>query len=75
MPIEPTPGFRSLNLEGEAALPILKALANETRMAILSLLSQDVMNVSELALALGIPHSTVNFISKWRAARCWRGRA
>ena len=61
MPIELTPGFRSLNLEGEAALPILKALANETRMAILSLLSQDVMNVSELALALGIPHSTVNF--------------
>jgi predicted transcriptional regulator len=57
----PVTGTRILDVDGEAALPVLKALASETRMAILSLLSHDVMNVSELARALGLPHSTVNF--------------
>lgn len=57
----PASGSRSLRLEGESALPVLKALANETRLLILSLLTHNALNVSELATALGIPHSTVNF--------------
>ncbi|WP_412026914.1 ArsR/SmtB family transcription factor [Deinococcus yunweiensis] len=57
----PVSGTRLLNLEGETALPILKALASETRLLILSLLTHNAMNVSELAAALGLPHSTVNF--------------
>ena len=35
----PVSGTRLLNLEGETALPILKALASETRLLILSLLT------------------------------------
>ncbi|MBB6098615.1 putative transcriptional regulator [Deinobacterium chartae] len=57
----PVSGSKVLVVEGETALPIIKALASETRMLILSLLSHNVMNVSELAAALGLPHSTVNF--------------
>jgi len=57
----PVSGIRKLHVEGEAALPVLKALANETRLLILSLLTHNVMNVSELAQALNLPHSTVNF--------------
>lgn len=57
----PVSGVRPLNLEGETALPVLKALASETRLLILSLLTHNAMNVSELAQALGLPHSTVNF--------------
>lgn len=57
----PVSGSRTLTAEGEAALPVLKALANETRLVILSLLTHNAMNVSELAQALGLPHSTVNF--------------
>ena len=57
----PTSAPRILALEGELALPVLKALASETRLLILSLLTHNAMNVSELASALGLPHSTVNF--------------
>ncbi len=57
----PASGTRVLVIEGEEALAVLKALANETRLLILSLLSHNVMNVSELADALKMPHSTVNF--------------
>ncbi|WP_019009243.1 ArsR/SmtB family transcription factor [Deinococcus aquatilis] len=57
----PASGNRTLTLEGEVALGVLKALANETRLLILSMLSHNVMNVSELADALNLPHSTVNF--------------
>ncbi|SMB79866.1 ArsR/SmtB family transcription factor [Deinococcus hopiensis] len=57
----PASGSRLLMLEGESALPVLKALANETRLLILSLLTHNAMNVSELAAALNLPHSTVNF--------------
>ncbi|UBV44842.1 ArsR family transcriptional regulator (plasmid) [Deinococcus taeanensis] len=52
---------RVLRLEGQEALAVLKALASETRLLLLSQLSQKVMNVSELAEALNLPHSTVNF--------------
>ena len=57
----PVSGERLLNIEGETSLPVLKALASETRLLILSLLTHNAMNVSELAQALGLPHSTVNF--------------
>ncbi len=54
-------GSKVLIVDGESSLPVLKALASETRMLILGLLSHNVLNVSELASALGLPHSTVNF--------------
>jgi predicted transcriptional regulator len=54
-------GPKVLTVDGESALPVLKALASETRMLILGLLSHNVLNVSELAQALNLPHSTVNF--------------
>jgi predicted transcriptional regulator len=57
----PMAGDRTLYVEGEAALPVAKALASETRQMILSLLTHNVMNVSELAEIMGMPHSTVNF--------------
>ncbi|HWG85937.1 MAG TPA: helix-turn-helix domain-containing protein, partial [Deinococcales bacterium] len=57
----PVSGNKVLMVDGEAALPILKALASETRLLILGLLSHNIMNVSELAEAMGLPHSTVNF--------------
>ena len=52
---------RVLIVEGEATLPIAKALASETRQIILSLLTHNVMNVSEIAEAMNMPHSTVSF--------------
>jgi predicted transcriptional regulator len=57
----PVSGSKVLLVDGEASLPVLKAMASETRMLIMSLLSHNVMNVTELATALGLPHSTVNF--------------
>ena len=57
----PASGTRVLIVEGQEALVVLKALANETRLLLLSMLSHNVMNVSELADALKLPHSTVNF--------------
>lgn len=54
-------GNKILLVDGESALPVLKALASETRMLILGMLSHNVLNVTELAAALGLPHSTVNF--------------
>jgi predicted transcriptional regulator len=54
-------GTKILVVDGESSLPVLKALASETRMLILGLLSNKVLNVSELADVLGLPHSTVNF--------------
>jgi predicted transcriptional regulator len=57
----PSSGNRILTIDNDTTLPVLKALANETRLMIISLLSHNVMNVTELADALGIPHSTVNF--------------
>nr|WP_315207849.1 helix-turn-helix domain-containing protein [uncultured Albidiferax sp.] len=52
---------RVLIVEGESTLPIAKALASETRQIILSLLTHNVMNVSEIAEAMNMPHSTVSF--------------
>jgi predicted transcriptional regulator len=57
----PVSGSKILTIDDETSLVVLKALANETRLMILSLLSHNIMNVSELATALGLPHSTVNF--------------
>jgi predicted transcriptional regulator len=56
----PTSGNRRLTVEGEAAVPVLRALDSETRMLIFSLLSHEGMNVSELAEAMGMAHSTVS---------------
>ncbi len=52
---------RVLVIEGEEVLPVVKALASETRQAMLALLSDQVLNVSELAAAMNLPHSTVSF--------------
>ena len=54
-------GSRSLLIEGDVALNVLKAISSETRMLMLSLLSHSPMNVGELTEAIGLPHSTVNF--------------
>lgn len=48
----PISGSKILMVDGESSLPVLKALASETRMLILGLLSHNVLNVSELAAAL-----------------------
>ncbi|GBF06352.1 transcriptional regulator [Deinococcus aerius] len=57
----PISGTRTLTIDSEAALPVLVALANDTRLLILSLLSHNVMNVSELTSTLGLPYATVFF--------------
>lgn len=57
----PISGTRTLLVDSEASLPILVALANDTRLQILSLLSHNVLNVSELTSALGLPYATVFF--------------
>lgn len=54
-------GRRVLVLDGEDVLPVAKALASETRQAMLALLTDQVLNVSELAAAMNLPHSTVSF--------------
>ncbi len=54
-------GSKTLTIDSEGSLNVLRALGSETRLLILSLLSHRVMNVSELTKALGLPHSTVNF--------------
>ena len=54
-------GRRVLVLEGENVLPVLKALATQTRQTMLALLTDQVLNVSELAAAMNLPHSTVSF--------------
>lgn len=54
-------GGRVLIVEGDAVLPVVKALASEARQAMLGLLTDQVLNVSELALAMNMPHSTVSF--------------
>jgi predicted transcriptional regulator len=57
----PIAGSRTLVTEGEQALSVMRAMASETRLSMLSLLSHSPMNVSELTAAMGLPHSTVNF--------------
>lgn len=52
---------RILVVEGDAALAVAKALASDTRQAILGMLTDQVLNVSELATAMKLPHSTVSF--------------
>lgn len=54
-------GSKTLVVDGDGALDVLRALSSETRLLILSLLSHRVMNVSDLTRALGLPHSTVTF--------------
>lgn len=54
-------GNRVLYIDGDSSLHVLKALASDTRLLILSLLSHNPMNISELAETMGLPHSTVNF--------------
>lgn len=52
---------RRLMVEGAALQRITQAIANDTRILILSLLSKQVMNLTELTEALGLPASTVSF--------------
>jgi len=54
-------GGRVLVVEGDAVLPVVKALASETRQAMLGLLTHQALNLSELAAAMNLPHSTVSF--------------
>lgn len=54
-------GRRVWVVDGENVLPVVKALASETRQAMLALLSDQVLNVSELAAVMKLPHSTVSF--------------
>lgn len=57
----PIAGSRTLIAEGQQALAVIRAVDSETRLSMLSLLSHNPMNVSELTSAMGLPHSTVNF--------------
>jgi predicted transcriptional regulator len=52
---------RALQVEGEAVLPVVKALSSETRQAMLGLLTHHKLNLSELAAMMNLPHSTVSF--------------
>jgi predicted transcriptional regulator len=52
---------RILLLDGDDVLPVVKALASELRQTMLGLLTDQVLNVSELAQAMNLPHSTVSF--------------
>jgi predicted transcriptional regulator len=56
----PVPRVKTRSVEGESSLPVARALACETRLLILSLLTDKVLNVSDIAKALALPHSTVN---------------
>ncbi|MFG6468431.1 ArsR/SmtB family transcription factor [Roseateles sp. BYS87W] len=53
-------GGRVLMVDGESVVPVAKALALETRQAILGLLTNQVLNVSDLAEAMNLPHSTIS---------------
>lgn len=56
----PVSGNRRLIVEGETAQTVLRALDSDSRMLIFGLLSHEGMNVSELAEALNMAHSTVS---------------
>lgn len=53
-------GKRVLEVESESATALFRVLSSETRILILSLLSHNTMNVSELTAALDLPHATVS---------------
>lgn len=53
-------GKRVLEVDSESATSLFRVLSSETRVLILSLLSHNAMNVSELTAALNLPHSTVS---------------
>jgi len=57
MPIQ---GLRQFLVDGESARPVFRALDSDTRLLMLSLLSHNPMNVSELAAAMKMAHSTVS---------------
>lgn len=52
---------RTLFVEGARLVEVTQALSSDTRILILSLLSKQVMNLTELTAALGLPASTVSF--------------
>lgn len=52
---------RTLMVEGTHLVKVTHALSNDTRMLILSLLSSQVLNLTELTAALAMPASTVSF--------------
>jgi predicted transcriptional regulator len=56
----PISGTRQFMVEGELAVPVFRALDSDTRLLMLSLLSHNPMNVSELASAMKMAHSTVS---------------
>lgn len=56
----PASGNRRLVVEGESAQAVLRALDSGSRMLLFGLLTHEGMNVSELAEATGMAHSTVS---------------
>lgn len=59
-PLTPTGPILSLDVHSPDAQQVLKALASDTRIRILDLLSDQLLNVSEIAEALDVPLSTAN---------------
>ncbi|WP_420593985.1 helix-turn-helix domain-containing protein [Deinococcus sp.] len=53
-------GARILEVDAESATTLFRVLGSETRVLILSLLSHNAMNISELRAALDLPHATVS---------------
>ena len=56
----PISGPRKVLLEGDSTLPVAQALSSKTRLLMLSLLSHNPMNVSDLAQAMEMPISTIS---------------
>jgi predicted transcriptional regulator len=47
--------------EGEEILPLMKALASDTRLSMLGILTHADLNLSDLATQMNLPHSTASF--------------
>lgn len=58
--LSPKGPILSIDVHSPNAQQVLKALASDTRIQILDLLSDQLLNVSEIAQALGLPLSTAN---------------
>lgn len=59
-PLTPRGPILSIDVHSPDAQQVLKALASDTRIRILDLLSDQLLNVSEIAAALEVPLSTAN---------------
>ncbi|MFC4454735.1 ArsR/SmtB family transcription factor [Deinococcus sonorensis] len=54
-------GSKQLRISGTTARKVIRALDSDVRLLILGILSHEVMNLTELTAALGIPLSTAGF--------------